>query len=102
MSLEDELPGKKKKQKSLWQLFREWVYPEAKFAQQKAPMTANVTIGVLLIFCYISALALTSAPSHYVLVLPLIATIYILLCWVQAERRREPGGIRKKHIPFSD
>ena len=99
--LDEELPSKKKKKPSLIQQIKDWVYPPVQFAQKRAPIAFNVALGFILFIIHFSAMIMIGTTGKYVLLIPIVITLYLLIAWIKAEREREPEEVKRKNV-FKD
>ena len=87
-SLEEELPIKTKKKKSLTDKVFEYIKPQTTVFQRKAPLTFNVALSVALIFVYLSV-AITVGPLSPIILIFVLPVLYILARQVKLEREFE-------------
>ena len=85
--LESELPDKKRKKSSIIDQLKDYIHPPAKTAMQKAPITFNVGLAIILFFFYLSIMIVggISQPIIFLLILP---TLYIIVRYIKLEREQ--------------
>ena len=91
--LESELPQrnpKRKKQNIFTQLINS-VKSFTKKTTQRAPITFNIGLSLILFFSYISMLVvgLTSGITQPIFLLLIVLTLYIIIRYVKLERERD-------------